>query len=76
MHGITIICLIIMMIMLVGTGTKVMMLKQEITDNKCSDIIDAIYAQCIEEGNITISSTMGRNAYLENKFGVCVIRRK
>ena len=74
MRIIVVVGLIIVILMQSMTGTKVLLLQNKISDNKCSDIIDAIYEQCIEEGNVSISSTKGRNTYLENKFGVCVIR--
>jgi hypothetical protein len=41
---------------------------------KCNEVIDMIYEQCHEEGNIKINTMKGRTTTLYYENGVCVIK--
>lgn len=43
-------------------------------NQNCNQVVDLIFEQCQEEGNITIQTIKGRNTQLEYDRGVCVIK--
>lgn len=72
---ITVIGIIIMLLLLFLAGKYVLALKSTMQESlKCNEVVDMIYEQCAEEGNITIHTIKGRNTELSYDRGVCVIK--
>lgn len=46
----------------------------EETGSGCSEVVDIIYQQCSEEGNINLTTLEGRTKTLTYENGVCVIK--
>lgn len=73
-----IVILMISVILLITATTGVSLKKQasllQIQASECPAIIDAIYEQCTEESNISITTMKGHNVKLTSEHGWCVIR--
>lgn len=67
-----IIMLILMTLSIVSMVTRINRAVQANTD--CSAVIDVIYEQCSEEGNINITTMHGNNAELLMINDTCVVR--
>lgn len=58
----------------VYTGVTKVNTKIDSVGDGCGQVVDIIYQQCSEEGNINLTTLHGRSKTLEYTNGVCVIK--
>lgn len=74
-HVVVIIGLVILIISVVVAGGRLNTVQARLESKmQCSEIIDTIYENCLEERNITLTTMKGRTANLYAEYGACIIR--